>query len=227
MWPDFVPKSQTWKNMQRSIMPPKRLPEILTDREQMHLLSYLNNRLGSKEGVLFALLIRLMLNNGFRASEIINLRYQDVDWHTGNAWVREGKGKKDRAVRICLPDMRLLETWMYHHRYPGQTGPGQVPSMLWVFATINGNRLDDRWLRRVVKRECHRAGIDKDIHPHSLRHTFATAVYTETRDLAGLQMLLGHADIRTTMVYVHLNPASALQTTNELAVKRLSACSTI
>jgi integrase/recombinase XerD len=206
-------------------MAPKRLPEFLTREEQTKLLDYLNARLDSRTGLLYAILFRLMLNNGFRASELLNLRYRDVDWNSGHAYIREGKGKKDRAVKIDVEDMRLLETWMFRHRYPGQTGPGQVPAALWVFATINGNRLDDRFLRRLVKRECARAGIAKDVHPHTLRHSFGTDFYSHTKDLAQTQMVMGHADIRTTMVYVHINPVVALKMTNELARTRLSACS--
>ena len=202
-------------------MAPKKLPEFLNESEQTLLLGYLKGKLNSREGVLSALLIRLMLNSGLRASEVINLRYRDIDWQSGKTWIREGKGKKDRAVQIAAPDLELVFEWVSAYRR------GTVLPASWVFCTVNGNRLDDRWVRRVVKRECWRAGIEKDVHCHSLRHSYASDFYRQTRDLVKLQMMLGHADIRTTMVYVHLNPTEALESSNELAMARLSRRSTM
>jgi integrase/recombinase XerD len=202
---------------------PKRLPEFLTANEQTVLLQSLNRVSGFREGVLAALLIRLMMNSGLRVSEVINLRMGHLDMHSGHAWVREGKGKKDRAMRIIPPDMELLRTWLWQYRLKNV----QAHPSAWVFATMNGNRLDPRWVRRLIKRERERAGIRKDVHPHTLRHTFATDFYAGTRDLVKLQMLLGHADIRTTMVYVHLNPVEAMDDAAKIAMARLSACSTM
>lgn len=200
---------------------PKKLPEILSKADQVGLISYLNSRLWCRTGLQNALLIRLMLNSGFRASEVLNLRYRDIDWYSGDAWVRDGKGKKDRAIKIAPPDLNVLREWVEKWR------GGNVGSTAWVFCSKNFNRLDDRWLRRMVKQESAQAGLEKDVHPHTLRHSWASDFYANTRDLAQLQILLGHTDVRTTMVYVHINPAEAMQISADLAMARLSLCNTM
>ena len=72
------------------------------------------------------------------------------------------------------------------------------------FATLDGERINDRYLRAMVKRRARKAGITKDVHPHTLRHTFATDLYRNTRNIRLVQKALGHSDLSTTMVYTHI-----------------------
>jgi integrase/recombinase XerD len=190
----------------------KKLPTFLTEVEQAKLLAAIKPTTRSKLKNLC--LIRLMVNNGFRASEVLSLRYGDVDWQTGDAYIREGKGKKDRALRIAKQDLELVK------RY-AKDAMGTHPKSL-VFVTDRGNRLDDRWLRRMVKRVAVQAGISKDVHPHTLRHSFATDHYRDNQNIVELQMLLGHASINTTVLYTHLDPTKAKESTNALAERRLA-----
>ncbi|MDD5466150.1 MAG: tyrosine-type recombinase/integrase, partial [Candidatus Omnitrophica bacterium] len=73
-----------------------------------------------------------------------------------------------------------------------------------LFCTLAGGRLSDRYVRDMVKRYARRAGIDKDVHPHTLRHTFATDLLKETKNIRLVQRALGHVSLSTTMIYTHI-----------------------
>jgi integrase/recombinase XerD len=73
-----------------------------------------------------------------------------------------------------------------------------------LFTTLEGQPLGHRYVQRVVKRYAAKAGIDKNVSPHTLRHSFATALYRETSKIRLVQKVLGHADLSTTMIYTHI-----------------------
>ena len=73
-----------------------------------------------------------------------------------------------------------------------------------VFTTLQGQPLGHRYVQRMVKRYAGKAGIEKDVHPHTLRHSFATDLYRETSKIRLVQKVLGHSDLSTTMVYTHI-----------------------
>jgi site-specific recombinase XerD len=139
-------------------------------------------------------LITLMLNAGLRASEAFHLRAWDIDWTSGQIMVREGKGKKDRCLWLNEADLDLLRSRKSRRPIAGEL----------LFTTLHGTPLKDRDLRAMVKRRARKAGIVKDVHPHMLRHTFATDLYRVTKDIRLVQKTLGHADLSTTMIYTHL-----------------------
>lgn len=178
-------------SMKRGPRKARKLPEVLTAEEQEKLLAQPNPK--CRTGLRNLCMIRLMLNVGLRASEVLNLRPQDIDWMSGKLMVREGKGKKDRTLWIGEEDLDLLRQW--REKRPG----GEF-----LFTTLRGERLDDRYLRAMVKRLARKAGIAKDVHPHTLRHTFATDLYRETKNIRLTQKALGHADLSTTMIYTHI-----------------------
>lgn len=178
-------------SMKRGPRKARKLPEVLTAEEQEKLLAQPNPK--CRTGLRNLCMIRLMLNVGLRASEVLNLRPQDIDWMSGKLMVREGKGKKDRTLWIGEEDLELLRKW--REKRPG----GEF-----LFTTLQGERLDDRYLRAMVKRLARKAGIIKDVHPHTLRHTFATDLYRETKNIRLIQKALGHADLSTTMIYTHI-----------------------
>lgn len=111
--------------------------------------------------------------------------------------VREGKGKKDRVLRLNQDALEKIIMW--RERRPMQ------PELL--FTTLKGGRIKDAYIRAMVKREAAAAGIDKRFYPHLLRHTFATDIYRETKNIRLTQKALGHADLSTTMIYTHINDA--------------------
>ncbi len=169
----------------------RRLPEILTGEEQTRLLEQPNPE--CKTGLRNLCMIRIMLNIGLRASEVIFLKVKHIDWMSGKVYVRQGKGNKDRVLWLGEEDLELLRQWRE-----------VKPESEYLFTTLKGDTLNDRYLRAMVKRIGEQAGISKDVHPHMLRHTFATDLYRETKDIRLVQKALGHSDLSTTMIYTHI-----------------------
>jgi integrase/recombinase XerD len=170
----------------------KKLPETLNTQERKALLAA--PRLQAPTGHRDLCMMTLMLNAGLRASEVLHLRGRDIDWTSGQLMVREGKGKKDRTLWLSEPDLELLRAWRSRRPTAGEL----------LFTTLHGTPVKDRDLRAMVKRRARKAGIIKDVHPHMLRHTFATDLYRVTKDIRLVQKTLGHADLSTTMIYTHL-----------------------
>ena len=173
---------------------PRRLPTVLNEGEQEALLQQPNpNR---RTGLRSLCLLRLMLNTGLRAAEVLNLKVNDIDWKSGNVMVRQGKGKKDRTLWIGEADLKLLKKWLKYQ--------AKLPGSEFLFTTRDGQRIMERYLRCMVKRLAKQAGIDKDVHPHMLRHTFATDLFRKTKNLRLAQKALGHAQITSTQIYTHI-----------------------
>ncbi len=176
---------------------PKKLPETLTPTECKALVAQPKPRYPT--GLRDLCMIRLMLNTGLRAAECLNLKVNHLDWMTGKLMVREGKGKRDRTLWVNEDVLILLRTW--REKRPASNDL--------LFTTLQGKRINDRALRAMVKRRADKAEIVKDVHPHMLRHTFATEFYRQTKDIRLTQKMLGHADLSTTMIYTHIVDADA------------------
>ena len=170
----------------------RRLPEILTEEERKALLAQPNKRCPT--GLRNLCMMALMVNAGLRVAEVINLKVNDINWNTGKLMVREGKGKKDRALWLNEDDLALLGKWREKRTIQAES----------LFTTLKGDVLDDRYIWAMVKREAQAAGVVKDIHPHTLRHTFASDIYRETKNIRLTQKALGHSDLSTTMIYTHI-----------------------
>jgi len=167
---------------------------VLNEDEQEALLQQPN--LNRRTGLRSLCLLRLMLNTGLRAAEVLNLKVIDIEWRSGKMMVREGKGKKDRTLWVGPEDVKLLKKWLKYQ--------GNLQGSAFLFTTSDGKRLQDRYLRSMVKRLAKQAGIDKDVHPHMLRHTFATDLLRQTKNLRITQKALGHAQITSTQIYTHI-----------------------
>lgn len=172
---------------------PRRLPEVLTAEEVKALLEQPNRRCPT--GLRNYTMMLVMYRAGLRVSEVLNLQPRDVDWKAGDVRVNEGKGKKDRVVPLEPWVLDALRAWQEKR-----------PVSRWFFSTLDGQQLDDRYVRAMVKRLAKKAGIQKDVHPHMLRHTYATQLLNEGLSIREVQELLGHADVSTTMIYTHVNP---------------------
>ena len=175
---------------------PFRIPEILTPDEQRALLKQPNRRYPTGERNY--LMLRLMLDTGLRLSEAIHLRWRDIDLNTGKLMVRQGKGAKDRTLWIGDDDLKLLRKWRTRQAKDVKGEP------VHVFTTLDGKPVSPRYVQQAVKRYAAKAGITKNIHPHTLRHTFATDLYRQTKDIRLTQKALGHANIATTTIYTHI-----------------------
>jgi len=142
-------------------------------------------------------MLRLMLNTGLRLAEVTALKWRDVDLTTGKLMVRQGKGHKDRSLWLGEPDIDRLR----HLRERQAAVCGDCKH---VFTTLQGRPLGHRYVQRMVKRYARKAGIEKRITPHTLRHTFATDLYRETSKIVLVQKALGHAYLATTEIYTHI-----------------------
>lgn len=175
----------------------KKLPEFLTKDEQYALLKQPNMRYPTGERN--HLIMRLMLNAGFRLSEATNLKWVHIDLMSGKVMVREGKGAKDRTLWLSEKDIMYLKKWK--ERQIEVTGKNPE----YVFTTLKGEQLDNRYVRDMVYRYTEKAGIKKNVSPHTLRHTFATDLYKESKhNIRLVQKALGHSDLSTTQIYTHL-----------------------
>ncbi len=171
---------------------PLKLPEILTKGEREKIFTETDPR--TPIGLRNLCILRLMANAGLRVSEALSLEMADIEWVTGKLKVRQGKGKKDRFVWINKDDLNLLIKWR-EMRF----GNNDL-----LFTTKSGGPVYDVYMRQLMKRLRKKAGINKNIHPHTLRHTFATDLYRKTKDIMLVQKALGHSDISTTMIYTHI-----------------------
>jgi len=191
---------------------PRRIPEVLDPEEQARILGELE-RSDSLSALRNLALIRLLLNAGLRAREARELKIKHLDFKSGKLKVR-GKGRKERVVWLSADDLALVRAWLT--RRPGNGAPsGDL-----LFTSLDGSRpVNDRWLRRMVKRVAEQAGIVKDIHPHSLRHTFATDLLRATKNLRLVQKALGHSNIETTTIYAHIVDDELENAMKELRIK--------
>jgi len=173
----------------------KKLPTVLTEDEQERLLEQPNPRYPTGERN--QTMLRLMLNTGLRLAEVTSLKWHDLNLTTGKLMVRQGKGSKDRTLWVAEGDIDRLRSW--RERQASQCGQCDH-----VFTTLQGKPLGHRYVQRMVKRYAAKAGIDKNISPHTLRHSFATDLYRETSKIRLVQKVLGHSDLSTTMIYTHI-----------------------
>jgi len=174
----------------------QRIPEVLSTEEQAVLLRQPNPRYPTGERN--RLMLSLMLNTGLRLSEATGLQWRNLDLNTGRVMVRQGKGAKDRALWVGEDDLRLLRRWRERQAKEIAGAPSHV------FTTLKGTPVSNRYVQEMVKRSAVKARIAKDVHPHMLRHTFATDLYRETTNIRLTQKALGHANLATTQIYTHI-----------------------
>ena len=183
--------------MQANRRRPRKLPEVLNAEEQAALLRQPNPRYPTGERN--RLMLSLMLNTGLRLSEATNLQWRDLDLNAGKLFVREGKGSKDRVLWVGEGDLSLLRSW--------RSRQAEIMPLLplHIFSTLGGRSVSGRYVQQMVKRYAAKAEIEKRVHPHMLRHTFATDLLRESRNIRLVQKALGHVDLSTTMLYTHVH----------------------
>ena len=170
---------------------PMRLPDRLTREEARALLATPNLRYKTPRRN--RAMMRLLYRGGLRCAELCDLRMRDIDFSDGRVKIVEGKGKRDRVVWVDKETLEILRGWKLE-RWAGPT----------FFTTRTGSPVQTSEVRRMVKRYGLRAGIDRDCHPHLLRHTFATELLEDGFSIIEVQKLLGHAHISTTAIYLHV-----------------------
>jgi len=143
-------------------------------------------------------IMELFYSSGLRLSELAGLRWDQVDAASGLVTVT-GKGNKTRVVPLGSYAAAALAAW---NRVRGQFAGFDEPS---VFVSSRGNPISVRTIQVRIKYWASRQGLPQKVHPHLLRHSFASHLLESSGDLRAVQELLGHADISTTQVYTHLD----------------------
>jgi integrase/recombinase XerD len=169
----------------------KKLPVLLSRKEIKDLLD-------NTENVKHRLLIECLYSTGLRLSECINLKYVDLDLNDGIGWVRMGKGGKDRIFIISdVFKKDLLE-------YRQNNGKKGLNENDYVFS-VNGKKMTPRSIQKAIKISARRVSITKDVHVHTLRHSFATHLLENGVDIRKIQKLLGHSNLQTTQIYTQVS----------------------
>lgn len=173
----------------------RKIPDVLTHDEQERLLNQFNLRYITPHRN--KTMISFLLDTGLRLSEMTNLRWNDLDLMTGQLKVVQGKGAKDRILYMNDDLVKMLRSWK--ERQFEEWGASEL-----VFTTRTLNKLDGKAVRKTIKTYADKAGIKKNISTHNLRHTFATDLLRNTKNIRTVQEALGHEDIGTTQIYTRI-----------------------
>lgn len=180
---------------------PRKLPGVLDADEMTQLVEVpADDALGKRDRAL----LELMYSSGLRLSETCNLCWRELDLDEGLVRVT-GKGSKVRIVPVGRHAVAALRAWREEcaltHPAPSLHTDAQRP----VFPGRDGGPISPRAIQLRLRQLAMKQGIFKRVHPHLLRHSFASHVLESSGDLRGVQELLGHADIATTQIYTHLD----------------------
>ncbi len=180
----------------------RRLPIFLTIEETVRLLEAPD--CSTPQGLRDLALLELLYAAGLRVSELesINLEQLNMEANEIRVW---GKGSKERIVLIGEPAAHALNNYLTHSR-PTLLSKRKENA---VFLNRYGSRLPARRIQKILDKCARKAGIGKRVHPHVLRHTFATHLLDGGADLRVVQELLGHAQLATTQVYTHVSQSQA------------------
>jgi len=177
-----------------SARPRRRPPEVLTELEVIALIRACSSR--APTGVRNRALIAVLWRSGLRISEALALELRDVDLELGTVRVRHGKGDKSRTVGVDEQTAALLARWLDRRR---KLGPGaRAP----VFCTLAGGRVDASYVRHLLPRLAAKAGLDRRVHAHGLRHTYASELARERTPINVIRDALGHTSLAVTDRYL-------------------------
>ena len=172
-------------------LPRRQVPIVLSPEEVARLIDGAAN-------LRQRTILMTLYSTGMRRSELCHLRPEDIDKERMAVRIRQGKGGKDREVPLSPKLLEQLRT--YYRSLKRRNG--------WMFPSLQARRPEEPMTQKAVWHACRqatrRAGITKPVHPHTLRHSFATHLFDNGAELPVIQTLLGHADPRDTMIYLHL-----------------------
>lgn len=179
--------------------PGRKLPVVLSVDEIDRIIAAID--LSKAEGHRNKAIIETLYSCGLRVSEITELRITHLFFNQGFIKVT-GKGSKERLVPISNKAIREIETYFQHYRH-GLTPAKGADNI--VFLNRRGNKLSRVMIFSIIKSLAQKAGINKQVSPHTFRHSFATHLVEGGADLRAVQEMLGHESILTTEIYTHLN----------------------
>jgi integrase/recombinase XerD len=193
---------------------PRRLPTILTVEEVGRLIDSARNLMDRS-------LLMVLYSTGMRNRELRNLQVRDIDGRSMLIHIQYGKGGRDRYVPLSP---KLLETLREYWRW--------MKPKTWLFpGTVDGWRADKPITPKVVWDACRsaaeRAGIEKRVYAHLLRHSYATHLLEAGADLRTIQLLLGHVELRHTVIYLHLSRRHLQAVANPLDTMNVSSLETV
>jgi len=166
---------------------PRKLPVVLSPEEVARLLN-------AAPGLKYKAALSVAYGAGLRAAEIVSLTVSDVDSKRMVIRVEQGKGHKDRNVMLSASLLELLRAWWRAARPQGWLFPGRDPAQ----------PMTTRQLNRACHAAAEAAGIEKNVSPHTLRHSFATHLLEQNVDVRVIQVLLGHAKLDSTALYTRV-----------------------
>jgi len=172
----------------------RRPPEVLSEAEAIALLKACSSR--APTGVRNRALIAVLWRCGLRISEALQLELRDVHLDAGTVRVRHGKGDRSRTVGLDEQTTALLARWLDRRKRlsPGARAP--------IFCTLQGGRIDSSYVRRLLPRLAAKAGIDRRVHAHGLRHTHAAELAREGTPINIIRDDLGHTSLAVTDRYL-------------------------
>jgi integrase/recombinase XerC len=180
----------------------KKLPSYLTGEEinRFLLAPDISTPVGQRDKAI----LELLYASGLRVSELAHLHRSQIDMDTREIRVI-GKGSKERLVLMGKPAQQAIAAYLKEGRHKLQ-GKKKTEA---VFINRYGKQLIERRIQKIVKYYAKQSGINKKVHPHTIRHTFATHLLDGGADLRVVQELLGHASLTTTQIYTHVSQTQA------------------
>jgi site-specific recombinase XerD len=166
---------------------PRKLPVVLSPEEIARLLN-------AAPGLRYKAALSVAYGAGLRATEVVSLKVSDIDSKRMVICVEQGKGHKDRNVMLSANLLELLRAWWRATRPQGWLFPGRDPAQ----------PMTTRQLNRACHAAAQAAGIEKNVSPHTLRHSFATHLLEQNVDVRVIQVLLGHAKLDSTALYTRV-----------------------
>lgn len=167
---------------------PRSLPVVLTQNETKKLIECIDNEKHK-------LMIETMYSAGMRVSELINLKIKDLELDENQGWIRFGKGNKDRPFVIASKIKERIRELIKRNCLKENN---------FLFNNNRRGKYSVKSIQEIVKNARKKAKIPKNVHPHTLRHSFATHLIENGYSVSEVQGLLGHNSLDTTMIYVHL-----------------------
>ena len=169
----------------------KKLPKFIYYND---LLEIIEESTRDKDGIRDRLIIEMLYATGVRVSELVNIKYSDIDFNNKKIRVL-GKGNKERIVYYGEYAEEVLKSYMNSH-IKNENG--------YVFTNSKGGQLSDRGVRYIIDNIMNKLSVKVHVTPHVLRHTFATDMLNNGCDIKVVQELLGHSSLQTTEVYTHV-----------------------
>jgi len=177
----------------------KKLPVVMTKEEVKRIIS-------ATKTVRDRLILELLYSSGLRVSEVVNFKSQELNLKARTAMVRRGKGNKDRMVILSEKWIGRLCAYTDKRKYKSE----------YIFTKDDGTQISVDTVQRLVRTCRKKAGITKNVTPHSFRHSFATHLLEAGENIRKIQELLGHADLSTTQIYTKVSKKELMKVKSPL-----------